>query len=296
MSPAAADWTSVVSLAAHLVEVAQALGLARAGVGELDARRDGAGQDLEEGEAAVLRVVEGLEGKDHGALVVLGDVELLAVDQRDAAKVGHGGEPRHGGVHEGDDALLAHAAAGEDGHKDALADGLGEQALELVLRDLLALEVLHHDLVVSLHDELGELGAGGLGGVGELGGDVLDDRLAVLEVAGLHVDDIDDALEGLAGAHRDGHGAEVGAKALLERGEGDVKVGVRAVQAVDEQGAGEAELLGRVPQAGGDGARARSPRPRRRRRSRTRSWPRRRRRQSRDSTGRRARSGAYPPR
>ena len=236
--------------------MAEALVLARARVGELDARRDGAGQHLEEGEAAVLRVVEGLERKHHGALVVLGDVQLLAVDQRDAAKVGHRGEPGHRGVHEGDDALLAHAAAGEDRDKDALANGLGEKTLELVLRDLLALEVLHHDLVVGLHDQLGELRAGGLGGVGVLGGDVLHDGLAVLEVARLHVDDVDDALEGLAGAHGDGDSAQVGAKAVLQRGHGDVKVGVGAVEAVDEQRAGEAELLGRVPQAGGDGARA----------------------------------------
>ena len=242
-------------LAAHLVEVAKALGLARARVGELDARRDGAGQHLEEGEAPVLRVVEGLEGKHHGALVVLGDVELLAVDQRDAAKVGHRGEPGHGGVHEGDDALLAHAAAREHGHEDTLADGLGEKPLELLLRDLLALEVLHHDLVVGFHDKLGELRAGGLGGVGVLGGDVLHDGLAALEVARLHVDDVDDAGEGLAGAHGDGDGAQVGAEALLQRGHGDVEVGVGSVEAVDEQRAGEAELLGRVPQAGGDGAR-----------------------------------------
>ena len=241
-------------LAAHEIQVTEALGLTRAGVGELDAGGKGACQDLEEGKAAVLRVVQGLEGKGDGTVVVGRDVKLLAVNQRDAAEVCHGREPRDDGIHEGDDALLLDAAAREHGDKDALGDGLGQQALELVLRDLLALEVLHHDLVVGLGNEVGELRAGVFGSLGIGGGDVGDHGLAALEVAGLHVNDVDDALEGVAGAHGDGDLAKLVAKALLQSGEREVIVGVGAIDAVDEDGAREREVLGGIPQTSGHSA------------------------------------------
>ena len=54
------------------------------------------------------------------------------------------------------------------------AIALSEQRLELLLGERLALEVLLHEVVVGLGDQVGELLAGGLGGVGELGGDVED--------------------------------------------------------------------------------------------------------------------------
>ena len=241
-------------LAAHEIQVAEALGLTRASIGELDAGGKGACKDLKEGKAAVLRVVQGLEGKGDGTVVVRRDVKLLAVDQRDAAEVGHGREPRDDGVHEGDDTLLFDAAAREHGDKDALGDGLGQQALELVLRDLLALEVLHHDLVVGLGNEVGELRAGVFGCLGIGDGDISDHGLAALEVAGLHVNDVDDALESVAGAHGDGDLAKLVAKALLQGGKRKVIVGVGAIDAVDEDGACEREVLGGVPQARGHGA------------------------------------------
>ena len=248
----------VARLAAHhAVQVREALALAGARAGELGAGRDGAGEHLEEGEAAVLRVGEGLEDEGDRTVVVGRDVELLAVDERHAAEVGHRGEPLREGVEVGDDALLAHARAGEDGHEHALDHGLAEQPLDLLLGDLLALEVLHHQLVVGLDHELDELGARRLGGLGVLGGDLLLDGLAVLEVAGRHVDDVDDALEVLARAPRQRHGAEVVAEVVLELLERRVEVRFRAVEAVDEEGAREGEVLGGVPQAGGDGAGAR---------------------------------------
>ncbi len=243
--------------AAHEVEVAQALGLAGAGVGELQTRGDGARQDLEEGKTAVLRVVQRLEGKDNRAVVVCRDVQLLAVDQRDAAKVGHRGEPRHNGVHKRDDALFTHATTCENRDKHALGDCLGEKTLKLVLGDLAAFQVLHHDLVVSLDHKLGELSAGRLGGTDELGRDIGHHGLAVLEVAGRHVHDVDDARESVTRAHGDGDSGQLGAKALLQRGKGHLVIGVGAVNAVDKDGACETLLLGGKPQAGRNGAGAR---------------------------------------
>ena len=66
--------------AGHAVQVAKALALARTRVDELQAGSQRTSQDLEEGESAVLRVVERLEDEGDGAIVVRGDVQLLAVD------------------------------------------------------------------------------------------------------------------------------------------------------------------------------------------------------------------------
>ena len=67
------------------------------------------------------------------------------------------------------------------------------------------------------------------------------------------MNDIDDALEGVAGAHGDGDLAELVAEALLQGGERKVIVGVGAIDAVDEDGACEREILGGIPQASGHG-------------------------------------------
>ena len=236
--------------------MAKALALAGTGVDELEARGDGAGQDLEEGQLAVLRVVQALEDEGHGAVVVRGDVELLTVDQRNAAKVGHRREPGNDGVEQGDDALLLNAGAREDRHEDAVLDGGAQQALELLLGDFFALEVLHHDFVVSLGHEVNQRVVRVLGGIGELGGDVLLDDLAVLQMTSLHVHAVDDAREGLAGAHGDGDGAQAVAEALAQHVHAGVKVGLGLVEAVHEDRAGERQVLGGIPQAGGRGLRA----------------------------------------
>ena len=231
----------------------EALALARTSVDELQAGSQRAGKDLEEGESTVLRVVERLEDEGDGAVVIRGDVELLAVDKRDATEVGHGREPVHHGVHEGGDALLPHAGAREHGEEDALRHGLAQKALQLLGGDLLALEVLHHDLVVGLRDKVHQLVVRRLRGVHELRRHVFLDDLAVLEVAGLHADDVDDAGEAGAHAHGNGHGADAAAEALPQALEREVEVGVVLVETVDEQGARHGELLGREPEARGRG-------------------------------------------
>ena len=236
--------------------MAEALALAGAGVDELDARLDGAAEDLDEGELAVLRVVEALEDEDDRTVVVGVDVELLAVDQRDLAKVGHRGEPCHGGGEDGDDALLLDGRGCEGGNEHAVANGGGEQALELLLGDLLTLEVLHHDLVVGLGHEVDEGLAGSLGVVGILGRNLGLDDLGALEVTGLHVHDVDDAGEGVTGAHGDGDGTHAVAETLPAGIQGGVEVGLGTVEAVDDHGASEGEILGGVPEAGGGGLRA----------------------------------------
>ena len=234
----------------------EALGLARAGARELKTGRDGARKHLHEGDPAVLLVVQHLEDKAHRAVIALVDVEVVTVDERHAAKVGGTGEVRLDVVHEARDALLARAGAGKHGNEDALGNGLGEKPLELVLRKLaVTLEVLEHELIVCLNHKLAEMGVGLIGGAAHVVRDVADNGLArTVEATRLHADDIDDALEVVAHAPRQRHGAKAHAKALLQRRKRGVIVGFRAVDAVHEDGTGQGQVLGRIPQARGDGA------------------------------------------
>ena len=64
-----------------------------------------------------------------------------------------------------------------------------------------------------------------------------------------------DALEVITHAPRQRDGTKARAKALLKRGKGGVVVCLGAVDAVHEDGAGEREVLGGIPQARRDGTR-----------------------------------------
>ena len=240
----------------HDVEMAQTLGLARTSIYKLQTSLHRTAEHLDKRKLAVLRIVEALKHEGYGALVFGIDVELLAVDQRNAAKIGHGREPRHDCVHEGDNALLLYARTGKDGYEDALADGGREAVFDVFLSDFLALEVGHHHVVVCLGHEVHERLARLFCCVGVLRGDILLDDLAILEVTGLHVHDVDHAGKVCARTHRDGHGTEVVSKALLAEIERGLEVGLGLVQAIDEDGTGQRKVLCCKPKTRGGGLRA----------------------------------------
>ena len=125
-----------------------------------------------------------------------------------------------------------------------------------MLGELLALEVLLHQLVVSLGNQVAELLAV-LDGAGHVFcGDVDELLLAALTHAGLHADDVDDAAEVLAVTHGGGDGHDARAEARMQLGHGQREVGALAVDVVDEDRAGETHGLGLAPQAAGHRLRA----------------------------------------
>ena len=75
-------------------------------------------------------------------------------------------------------------------------------------------------------------------------------------MAGLHAHKVDDAVEVLTGAPGERDGTKACAKALAEHLEAHVEIGVLLVHAVHEHGAGQAQVLGRVPELDGSGLRA----------------------------------------
>ena len=122
--------------------------------------------------------------------------------------------------------------------------------LDLLDRELLALEVLVGQVVVHLGDGLDHDVAVLLGLGGEVGRDVGDlDVVAevVAVVDRLHLDQVDDALELVLAADRDLDRHGVRAEAVLDRVDAAPEVGAGAVELVDEAEARHAVAVGLAP-------------------------------------------------
>ena len=160
-------------------------------------------------------------------------------------------------LHEAFHALHDDGRAHEHRNDELLGDGFVEQALQLLLSELLlAVEVLHHELIVGLGHQIAQLVAGVLGLFLVLRRQRVDVLHALggavgVEVAGLHADDVDDALEVLGLADGDSDGAEAAAEAGVQQRHGGIEVGPFAVNVVDVHGAGQAHVLGLAPQLRG---------------------------------------------
>ena len=247
-------------LAHHHVEVTEAILLARARVDQLHARLEHARDDLEEAQASHKRVGHRLE-HECGRLALFVHERLLPVGQTEAPVMARMREVGADVLHKALDALLDDRGTHEHGNEQLLRDSLVEQPLQLLLRQLLlAVEVLHHQLVIGLGHEIAQLVARRARRVGVLGRNVLHALIGgsvLVEVARLHPDDVDDALEVRVHADGDGHGAQARAEARVQKRHGRVEVGVLAVDVIDEHGARQAHILGLTPELRGHDLRAR---------------------------------------
>ena len=138
-----------------------------------------------------------------------------------------------------------------DGEDPALGHPLLEDADDLLVVDLLAVEVALHQLVGVLGDLVHQFLAVFLGLGAEVVGDLdLGGVVAARALAdeGLHVDQVDDAADVLFGPDRDLGGDDVGAEGALQRVERGEEVGALAVEHVDEDEAGQALVVGAAPE------------------------------------------------
>ena len=235
--------------AAHHIQVSQTLALTRARIDQLKARLKRARQHLDKADAALLRVGQGLKHKRHRAVIVARDLERITVDERHLAVVRRRREVRGDVVHQRVDALLLNAIARKDRHKDALGDRLGQQALELPLRQrLLAFQILHHQLIVGLGHQLAQMVMGLLGLGTILLGDLRLNGLGAVAVTRLHSHQVDNAVKVLALAPGEGHGTQTRAKTLLQQAHRGRKAGLGTRQAVHEHRARQAQVLGGIPE------------------------------------------------
>ena len=162
------------------------------------------GEDAQVGQPADERVGGRLEdAHEQRAVLVRRDLD------RGAGLVGRPrGAPRRPG--RGGSAMNASSSAwspmplarrpDQHGGEDALLDALAQARLELRVGDLLALEVLHQDVVVRLGRGLEQLVAPPGDLAGQLVGDRDLDLLRAVPAVGLAMDEVDVAAERLGGA------------------------------------------------------------------------------------------------
>ena len=257
MWPAEAALHRVLLVGVHLEQLAQTLLLALGGVDDLRAGVDLARVHPDVGELAEERVGGHLEGQRGERLVdrrLADDLDVLL-----ARRVADGGRhvQRRGQVvddrvEHGLHALVLERAAAQHRVGRGVDGQLADRTLDLVDGEFLAAEVLLQQRLVGLGDRLEQLGAVLVGLLLQVGGD-LDDVVLLAELGlaapdlGLHLDQVDDALEVAFGADRQLDRDHVGAEALLHGAHREVEVRADLVHLVDEADARHVVLVGLPP-------------------------------------------------
>ena len=259
---AGADRRDLLTLVGvHLVDLADPL---LAAVDRVDHGRAGlelAGVDPDVDQLAEVRVGGDLVRQARERLAVAGlalDLLVLVAHRvtDDRVDVEGRGEVLHDRVEQGLHALVLERRAAQDRVELVGQGGATDRGLELLDGDVLALEVLLHDVVVGLGQRLEELLAvlGGL--LGHVGRDLLD--LVVVADLGLaapgqraHADQVDDAEEVGFGADRQLEDQRGGVEPLDHHVDAAEEVGARAVELVDEAHPGHGVLVGLAPHGHG---------------------------------------------
>ena len=173
-------------------------------VGDRGVVLEHAADDLEVGDASGEGIADGLEDEERerrgggdGARGRLGI--RRGGDAGDGFALGGRGDVVDHEVEDFVAADVAQAGGEQDGEELVFADGVVDAGDDVLLADGSGVEELAHELVIAFGDEFDEGLVRGLGLLGHVGGDVFDAGAAVaadLVVVGLHLDQIDDALEG----------------------------------------------------------------------------------------------------
>ena len=159
---------------------------------------------------------------------------IHALDSRDIGRSGH--ILKHC-VQKLLHALVPVCASAAYRHGAALAGGLSKGGLHILYGRLLALQVLHHQIVVQIADFLDELAAVQLCVVLHIVRDVNDgDVLALVIIVdvGLHLKQVDDSLELVFLANRQLHADGVLAKSGLNLLYSSVEIRAQNVHLIDE--------------------------------------------------------------
>ena len=155
-------------------------------------------------------------------------------------------------VEHGLNALVLERAAAQHQVRLGVDGELAQRTLDLLDGQCLAAEVLLQQRLVGLGDRLEQLGAVLVGLLLQLGRDV-DGLVGLAELGlaaphlGVHLDQVDDALEVTLRADRQLDRNDVGAEALFHRAHREVEVGADLVHLVDEADARHVVLVGLAP-------------------------------------------------
>ena len=247
----------VLLVGVHLVDTADALALAAAGVEHVRSGIELARVNADEGQTTYEGVGSDLERQAAEGIVLRSVAHLLllgfGVDTRHGRNIQRRGQERHHVVEQFLHALVVERRAAEhrdDLHRDrGLADG-GQQ---FVGRDRVGIleELLHQGVVRSgdLLDEfgapLGGLGLHRLGNIAQL--EVVADGLVVVVVDRIIIYKVYQSFELVLGADRKDDRQGRSAEVLLDLGAHREEVGTRAVHLVDVADTGDVVLVGLTP-------------------------------------------------
>ena len=196
-----------------------------------------------------------LEGEGRERLAVLGhalddDLFVTGSEALDRRQVGGAGQIGDHRVEKKLDTLVLEGGPAEDGGEVA-GDGAGAHALlDLLGGQVAILEIGLEELLGGLGDRLEQLLPVFGGAVGEVGGDV--GGVPVLPVVtlpdvGLHLDQVDDAVEVGLGPDRELEHERPRPEPIDDRLDVEVEVGAGAIELVDETDAGHAVTVGLAP-------------------------------------------------
>src|SRR5690606_30243293 len=238
----------------HLQDTANAFLLALDGVVDRFAGMQNARVHAHERELTDEGVGHELERERRELGVVVGrqaDGVAIVVDTFDRRNVDGRRKVIDDGVEHALHALVLEGGAAQHG-LDFAGDGTQAQALvDFGLGELTRFQVFVHELFVSLGRIFNELFAPFVGGINQLGRNVgvleLDAVVGIFPVDGLHLHQVDDALEVVFGTDGDHNGHRVGLQALLELVVHLEEVRTGAVHLVDERQTRHVVLVGLTP-------------------------------------------------
>ena len=258
---AAVDVLAVVGV--HLEDAAHTLAAVLHRVVNGGASLDLTGVNAEVCQLADEGVGRNLEGQSSKGSVVGRGTSLgllgLRIDALDVLDIGGGGHVVHDGVQQLLNALVLVGRAADHGHQ-GVGDGLlADGGLQLLAGDLLALEVLLHQLLIVLGDSLDEDVVVLLGLLLHVLGDLLEAHVVahiVVVDLSLHIDQVDDALKGvfLADGQLDRHA--VGVQTVVQHLDAAEEVGAHGIHLVDVNHTGDLVLVRLAPDSLGLGLNA----------------------------------------
>ena len=212
------------------------------------------GVHTEEAELTDIRVSHDLEGQSCERLVVGGDTILLlaglGVGALDGCNVGRSRHVVNNGIQQLLNAAVLVGGAADNGN-DLVRDGsLTQSRLDFFLGQLFAFQVLHHQLFVGLSNSFDQLVMVLLSLLLHILGDRLNaDVIAhvIIVDVSLHIDQVDNTLEGilLTDGQLDGH--TVGVQTIMEHLNAAVEIGTHGVHLVDVHHAGNLVLVSLTP-------------------------------------------------
>ena len=243
---------SLLLVGVHAEETGDALLLIDRGVEQFAAELERTRVDTHERDLAHGLVGHDLERKTAERLVVVGFALLgRIVSGNSSSRIDRGRKVVANSVEERLNALILERRTAECRRNRASNAALADGNLDFSLSELLASEELLHESVILLSGGLDHLLAVFLSLFHVLGRNFLfDNRLSEvlhIEAEGLHLDEVDDAIEGFSCADRNHHRNGVRAELILHLLHHIVEVGADAVHLVDERNLRHFVLLRLTP-------------------------------------------------